>query len=97
MPIRSTEEALALLRARGVVALTAQPPLPSLVEEVAGEPVRGSWWAHAKGGDIYRIANELEDHDEVLVAKLVAGKVTFVHARPSVPTCVRHRSPLSLV
>jgi hypothetical protein len=81
MPIDSAEEALTLLRAQGVMALAALPPLPSLAEEVAGEPVRGSWWAHAKGGDIYRIANELEEHPEVLVAKLVAGKVTFVHAR----------------
>jgi hypothetical protein len=81
MPIRTTEDALQLLGERGVMALTRQPPLRSLVEEVAGAPVPGSWWAHARGGDIYRIANELEDHPEVLIAKLVAGKVTFVHAR----------------
>ena len=80
MPIGSVEDALALLQARGVVALTALPPLVSLVEQVAGRAVPGSWWSHARGGDIYRIANELEDHAEVLVAKLVGGKVTFVHA-----------------
>jgi hypothetical protein len=54
---------------------------PSLTTMVAGAPVRGSWWGHARGGEIYALANALEDHADVLAVKLLDGKVTFVHRR----------------
>ncbi len=72
----SLRGALALLRKRGALLL-----VPDLVEAVAGEPVAGTWWAHPAGNTIYRLANELEDHADVVVGKLSRGKVTFVHAR----------------
>src|SRR5207249_7925144 len=53
--------------------------LPSLVEAVAGGRVRGSWWSHPSGRRIYAIAEELGESSEVLVLKLVQGKVTFLH------------------
>jgi hypothetical protein len=52
---------------------------PSLVGLVVGEPVRGSWWAHPKGKEIFRAANDISDEPDVLTAKLVSEKVTFVH------------------
>lgn len=55
--------------------------LPSLSTIVAGEPVVRSWWGHPRGDDIFLIANELEEHPDVGVAKLVSGKVTYVHRR----------------
>lgn len=54
---------------------------PSLTTIVAGAPVRGSWWGHGAGGEIFATATALEDHADVLVAKLLDGKVTFVHRR----------------
>src|SRR5262249_16411720 len=60
------------LRAEGVLSMAA------LIEAVAGEPVRGSWWGHPKGRLIFQIASALEDDGEVLTAKLVGGKVTFI-------------------
>jgi len=66
------------VRRERVVALTPVPGVRSLVGEVAGE-VSGSWWGHPKGGLIYSIATALEDSPEVLSAKLVRGKVAFVH------------------
>lgn len=51
----------------------------SLVDAVAGGPVKGSWWGHPKGKVIYRLAEALHDSDEVLSLKLVDGKVTFLH------------------
>lgn len=51
----------------------------SLVEEVAGGPVKGSWWGHAKGGLIFEIANAFHDSRQVISLRLVDGKVTFVH------------------
>ena len=59
--------------------LLQDPVLPSLATLIAGAPIRGSWWGHARGGDIFRVANELEQ--EVVTAKLIDGKVTFVHRR----------------
>lgn len=54
---------------------------PSLTTMVAGAPVRGSWWGHARGGDIFATASALEDRPDVLVVKLLDRKVTFVHRR----------------
>lgn len=59
--------------------LLQDPILPSLVGLIAGEPVRGSWWGHPKGHEIFDAAGALDDHPDVTSAKLVSGKVTFVH------------------
>jgi len=61
--------------------LLQDPRLPSLAALVAGGPVKGSWWGHPAGKEIFRVASELDDDADVTVAKLVAGKVTFVHRR----------------
>jgi hypothetical protein len=45
---------------------------------VAGKPVRGSWWGHPSGEAIYNETNKLADRTDVVVLKLVDGKVTFV-------------------
>jgi hypothetical protein len=58
--------------------LESDAQLPSLVSIVAGGPVRGSWWGHASGNIIYEVSNQLANHPDVLVIKLVSGKVTFV-------------------
>jgi len=71
---------LELLRRERVLTLTPAGRPRSLVGEIAGE-IRGSWWAHPEGGLIFSIASDLEDSPEVLGAKLVNGKVSFVHRR----------------
>jgi hypothetical protein len=63
------------------VLASARGPVPSIAEAIAGEPIRGSWWAHAKGRDIFRALRALDDDRDVLCFKLVDGKVTFVHRR----------------
>jgi hypothetical protein len=70
--------ALRELKANGLLLLQ-DPQLPNLATLIAGEPIRGSWWAHPKGNVIFRVANELEDLPDVTLAKLVSKKVTFVH------------------
>lgn len=52
--------------------------LPSATRLIAGEPVRGSWWAHPAGGRVYHALGALDAH-EVLATRLVAGKITLVH------------------
>lgn len=78
-PLTTTKQARALLKKHGMLALTGAA-VPSLAFAIAGGPIQGSWWAHEHGGLIFRIASELEDAEDVLVVKLVDGKVTFVHA-----------------
>jgi hypothetical protein len=67
--------------------------VPSLATIVAGAPVKGSWWAHPKGGQIFRAAGELDD--VAATAKLIDGKVTFVHRRlwPALAAVGRAREP----
>jgi hypothetical protein len=61
--------------------LLQDPVLPSLASLVAGRPIKGSWWGDPAGKEIFRIASALDDDGDVITAKLVAGKVTFVHRR----------------
>jgi hypothetical protein len=53
--------------------------LPSITRMVAGDGLRGSWWAHEEAHTIFAVSEMLEDHPDVLVMKLINGKVTFVH------------------
>jgi hypothetical protein len=65
----------------GVVLASARGPVPNLAEAVAGGPIRGSWWSHPKGSEIFRALGAVDDAPDVLCFKLVGGKVTFVHQR----------------
>jgi hypothetical protein len=58
--------------------LESDPRLPSVVSLVAGKAVAGSWWAHPSGGAIYREVNKLAHRPDVVLLKLLNGKVTFV-------------------
>jgi hypothetical protein len=53
--------------------------LPSVAGIVAGDPVRGSWWSHPKSHAIYAVLVAMDHRPDLLGAKLVSGKVTFVH------------------
>jgi hypothetical protein len=80
MPVVDAAQALALLRRRGVLMQAAEVAgVTSLAAEIAGEPIRGSWWGHRAGKRIFDICEALHDSGEVLVTKLCAKKVTFVH------------------
>jgi hypothetical protein len=65
------------LRRYGLL-LASDPRLPSVVSLVAGKPIAGSWWGHPSGGAIYREVNKLADRSDVVLLKLLNGKVTFV-------------------
>jgi hypothetical protein len=74
-------EAIAFVKRHGVVLQAARGPVPSLAEAIAGGPIRGSWWGHPKGQMIFRAAQAVSDSPDVLVCKLIDGKVTFIHRR----------------
>jgi len=61
--------------------LESDPKLPNVANLVAGETIRGSWWGHPKGKLIFAVLKRLAANPEILVTKLVLGKVTFLHRR----------------
>ena len=77
----SPKEALAFVERHGIVLQAARGPVPSLAEAIAGGPIRGSWWGHPRGGEIFRAAEAVTESPDVLVCRLVDGKVTYVHRR----------------
>ena len=77
----SPREAIAFVERHGVVLQAAQGPLPNLAEVIAGGRIRGSWWGHPKGKEIFRATEAVCDSPHVLVCKLVQGNVTYVHRR----------------
>jgi hypothetical protein len=68
---------LAKLKEHGLLLLT-DANLPSVSALVAGAPVRGSWWAHPRSHEIFRVNCELAQHPDVLVSKLISGKITYL-------------------
>ena len=68
-------------RARSAFAGPARGPLPNVAELVAGEPIRGSWWAHQCSHAIFDALNVLADSPDVVRTRLVNGKVTLIHRR----------------
>ncbi|MDB4965113.1 MAG: hypothetical protein JWN44_802 [Myxococcales bacterium] len=74
--------ALAFVARHGVVLQSAHhPTIPSLAAHVAGERIKGSWWAHPKSHDIFAALVELSGSPDVVSTRLVDGKVTLVHRR----------------
>jgi hypothetical protein len=74
-------EALAFLEERGVVLVSAKGPVPRLTEVIAGEPIKGSLWGHPKSHQIFAILETVTESEDVLVCRLVKGKITLVHRR----------------
>jgi len=76
--MRPDECVLTALKQYGLLLLT-DSALPNLCRLVAGERVRGSWWAHPRAQAIFQAYGALEDHPDVLILKLISGKVTYIH------------------
>ena len=75
-------QALEFIARHGVVCESARRgDIPSLAEAIAGATIRGNWWSHPKSRDIFAITRAVRDMPQVLVCKLVDGKVSFVHER----------------
>lgn len=75
------DQAMAFIREHGIVLSAARGPVPRMAEVIAGEPIKGSWWSHPKGRQIFAIFQKLGDSPDILVCRLIDGKVTFVHRR----------------
>ncbi|SRR6266498_1187910 len=77
----TAKDAMAFVCEHGVVLASAKGPAPRLTEAIVGETIKGSWWAHPQSHRIYAILQAVTDSEQVLVCRLVNGKITLVHRR----------------
>src|SRR6185436_15468869 len=77
-PRKEFEKVFLQLEKFGLLLLS-DASLPNVATLVAGQKVSGSWWSHKAAQRIFVVSETLEDHDDVLILKLVSNKVTFVH------------------
>jgi hypothetical protein len=75
------KDAVAFVELHGIVLESGHGPVPNLAEAVAGERIQGSWWGHPKGRSIFAATRAVRDSPDVLVCKLLGGKVTYIHRR----------------
>ena len=76
-----TVDVMAVLIEHGMLLQSARGPIPNVAELVAGERIKGSWWAHPKKNEIFTALNLLDNSPDVVRLRLVNGKVTLVHRR----------------
>jgi hypothetical protein len=69
---------LAAVAERGLL-FVSDPKRESAVHLLTGEFPKGSWWSHPKAHAIYDTLQAIERHPDVLLAKLLGGKVTLIH------------------
>ena len=67
--------------------LSTDSKFPSVSGLVVGDVGGRSWWAHPQAKQMYGLSCALYDHPDVLMVKLISGKVTFIH-RPLWPAIV---------
>jgi hypothetical protein len=65
----------------GILLQSAKGPIPNLADIVAGETIKGSWWGHPRGHDIYAAINVVRDSPDVVAVRLIRGKITLIHRR----------------
>src|SRR5439155_1213471 len=75
------KQAIAFVKANRVVLESGRGPVPNLAETIAGAAIRGSWWAHPKAKSIFVCSRAVRASADVLVCRLIGGKVTYVHRR----------------
>ena len=79
--LATAAEALDFVREHGIVLVSARGAAPRLTEAIVGEPIRGSWWAHPRSHHIHAVLEGVTASQEVLICRLLDGKVTLVHRR----------------
>ena len=75
-------QALAFVAKHGIVCESARHArVPSLAAAIAGAPISGSWWSHPRSRKIFAATRAVRDSSQVLVCRVVDGKISFVHRR----------------
>src|SRR5258706_146898 len=53
----------------------------SVIGILAGAPISSSWWSHPASHEMYLCLERIGGSPDVLVCRLIAGKVTYLHRR----------------
>jgi hypothetical protein len=61
------------------ILLLQDKVFPSIVTELIGKKIVGSWWGHPLANPIYNGLMWLEHNQPILIVKLIDGKVTYLH------------------
>ena len=77
----TASDAVNFVKTAGIVLESGRSPVPNLAEAVAGESISGSWWSHPKGDQIFQLTRAIRNSQQILVCRLVLGKITYVHER----------------
>jgi hypothetical protein len=80
-PLADAGAACDFVRDHGLVLVSASGRLPTLTHAIAGETIKGSWWGHPQGKRIFAIMQQVCDHPDFVVCRLVDDKLTLVHRR----------------
>ncbi|MBK7976070.1 MAG: hypothetical protein IPK07_23290 [Deltaproteobacteria bacterium] len=75
------DRAARFVEEHGIVLASARGPAPRLIDHIAGEAITGHWWSHPRAKAIYNVLAQVQGRDDVLVCRLIRGKVTLVHRR----------------
>jgi hypothetical protein len=75
------KDALEFVRQHGVVLASAKGDAPRLIEAILGDPISGNWWGHPRSRFIYNVLAAVSSSDDVLVCRLLRGKLTLIHRR----------------
>jgi hypothetical protein len=75
------KQALSFVKINGIVLESGRGPVPSFAQAIVGKPIRGNWWAHPKGNMIFLCSRAIRNSKDVLVCRLIGGKITYIHRR----------------
>jgi len=73
--------ALQFVERHGIVLESAHGPVVTFTDAAVGERIRGNWWSHPKSHQIFALTRLVRNSPDVLVCRLVDGKITYVHRR----------------
>ena len=65
------QDAIAFIKKQGVVLEAGHGPVPNLAEQISGEKIKGSWWGHPKGNEIFLCSRAIRESADVLVCRPV--------------------------
>lgn len=79
--MKRAAQALALVAQHGIVLASARGAAPRLIDAIAGEVITGNWWSHPQANAIDNVLTEVQASQDILVCRLLGGKITLVHRR----------------
>ncbi|HEV7241603.1 MAG TPA: hypothetical protein VGQ36_20390 [Thermoanaerobaculia bacterium] len=78
-PVQAATAGVLAALARAGLLLQQDKHALNVVTLITGETLRTSWWSHPKAQLIFAVLSRLDEHADVLLTKLLQGKVTLVH------------------